>query len=204
VRDNVPWYQRSNPWDDGYPFRGYPNNAHRDTYVTTYAADITLNTKIGTWTFTPSYQSGKMYAVTMPIGGAGNAWNANSEINPNRQFELRLASNADSKLSWLTGVFATYNMQPEQYNYGIVFPTSAPATLARPSVGAGSANTSPLVYVLPAAVGGPAALAAGQAYATGQSACYTFNAGYCYTQGGRNSSNVTGSASIYGWCAADQ
>jgi hypothetical protein len=199
LRDNVAWYDRSNPWDDGFPFRSYPNNPHRDTYLSTWSAEITWGTHYGTWTFLPSYQNGKMYAVTSPIPGANGAWLSNSEMNPTKQIEIRLASKPESRLSWLGGLFYYTNPQPEQYNINTVFPTTAPPSLTRPTVGASASTANPLTYVLPVSAGGPATLGPNQAYAAGvASACYNFTQSYCYTQGGRNSANITQTASLYG------
>lgn len=197
VRDNVPWYDRADPWNDGFPFRGYTNYPYRDTYLSTYAAEIDWKTRLGDWTIIPSYQAGNMYARTVPVG-TGNAYIANSEVNPTRELEIRVASKPESSVAWLAGLFASYVPQPEQYNYNVLYPTSGLPTLLRPSVGPNAGTSNALTYVLPVAAGGPATLTSNQAYASGSASCYVFNVDYCYTQNGRNSLNATGAAALYG------
>ncbi|HTP38723.1 MAG TPA: TonB-dependent receptor [Steroidobacteraceae bacterium] len=102
VRDDTPWWARSNPWDDGYPANLWPNHPYRDTTINNYQEEITWNTAIGTVTVTPSASDAKFLSVEPP---RGNSWMSQDQTQKTQQFEARIASPNSSKVEWVAGVY---------------------------------------------------------------------------------------------------
>ncbi|MGC3980234.1 MAG: TonB-dependent receptor plug domain-containing protein [Steroidobacteraceae bacterium] len=96
VNDQVWYFNRANPWSDGFPKDAYAVQAVRRTVVDSYSADITWDTGIGELTLSPSIQHTDFKSVETPD-------NAMSEhrVQSTQQFEARLASKPGSSDSWL-------------------------------------------------------------------------------------------------------
>ncbi|MFT3907479.1 MAG: TonB-dependent receptor [Steroidobacteraceae bacterium] len=105
VADGVTYKDRSNPWDDGLPANAWSNNPYRHTVINTYSADLNWNTGIGKLTATPSVQTAS-YLSTEPA--RGTSWHEEDQDQPTDQIDVRLTSNADSKLEWLAGAYYMY------------------------------------------------------------------------------------------------
>ncbi|MFT3907441.1 MAG: TonB-dependent receptor [Steroidobacteraceae bacterium] len=102
VKDGVTFRDRSDPWDDGFPAGGWANDPYRRATIDQYSADIDYNTGFGTFTVTPSYQTTTNASESAASGtgfSRGTGWQHTAQI------DARLASLADSKLSWLAGVY---------------------------------------------------------------------------------------------------
>ncbi|MGC3981673.1 MAG: TonB-dependent receptor [Steroidobacteraceae bacterium] len=120
IRDGVYYWQRSNPWDDGYPADAWPNHPYRHTNIDSLSADINWTTGIGTLTVTPSVQHATFKSAEPPRGG----WMAEDRKQDTRQFEARLASPNGSKLQWLAGVYYYYTNNSGTFQ-NITLPFSA-------------------------------------------------------------------------------
>jgi iron complex outermembrane receptor protein len=126
VNDGVYYKDRSNPWDDGYAFNQWPNHPFSDTDITSYSADFTLQTGIGTLTVSPSVQHTQFQQTGT---GSVNGWSQQSQNQNTEQLDARLASGGTSRLTWLTGVYY-YHANSDGYFENVVYPGTgmAPAT----------------------------------------------------------------------------
>lgn len=102
VTDNTRFFQRSNPWNDGYPRDAWPNNPFRDTNIDSVSSDINWKLGVGTLTLTPSFQHATFKSAEVP---RGTSWMDQDQVQATRQFEARLNSPSDSKISWYGGAY---------------------------------------------------------------------------------------------------
>jgi iron complex outermembrane recepter protein len=98
----VKYDERDNPWDDGYPLNGWPNNPFRSTTIDQYSAEIHWDLGIGALTMTPSYQQAHFQSTEPPRGGN---WRSEDRLQKTKQLDVQLASASDSALVWLGGIY---------------------------------------------------------------------------------------------------
>lgn len=96
------YYDRANPWDDGYPNGVWPNNPFRDSNIDDYSAEVNWDLGVGTLTVLPSYEQAHFRSAEMPRG-AGTTWMAEDRLQNTQQIDVRLASKDDGRLKWLVG-----------------------------------------------------------------------------------------------------
>lgn len=126
INDGVYYLNRSNPWDDGYPFDQWPNNPFAKTEITSYSAEFTLQTGIGTLTLSPSLQHTNFDSIEIP---GTTSWSQQNRKQNTEQFEGRLASNPGSRLTWLTGVYYYHAEDTGQF-LTVAYPGSGMAPAA--------------------------------------------------------------------------
>lgn len=105
VRDNLNYWQRSNPWDDGFPQYGYPSQPTSNTSIFNVSADINWTLPLGTLTITPSVQRA---ANRSESAAQGTNWTSSDNVTHTRQLEVRLASPDESKIKWLGGLYYSW------------------------------------------------------------------------------------------------
>jgi iron complex outermembrane recepter protein len=95
----APLSSRSNPWYAGDISEWLQNIYEQRSY--SYSINLDWNLKWGTLTFIPSYSINSNYEATKLIGMA------NAQAGKNAQYtgELRIASPADSTMTWVGGLF---------------------------------------------------------------------------------------------------
>ena len=118
VDDGVAYYDRDNPWDDGYPADAWPNNPFRDTNIDTFSADINWTTGIGTLTVKPSYQQAHFRSTEPP---RGTSFRQEDQRQKTAQLDTQLASSGDSTLTWLAGAYYYYTTTDATFKT-VVFP----------------------------------------------------------------------------------
>ncbi|MGC3981444.1 MAG: TonB-dependent receptor [Steroidobacteraceae bacterium] len=96
------YMDRSDPWDDGFPKKGYTNGPFYDTKLDTLSSNIDWNLGFGTLTLLPSYQRAE-FASNEP--NIRTSISHQTQEQKTYQFEARLASAAGSRLQWLGGVY---------------------------------------------------------------------------------------------------
>lgn len=102
MNDGVYYYDRDNPWDDGYPQDVWPNNPFRHTNIDSYSADLNWNLGFGTLTVTPSVQYSSFKSSEPP---RGTSWMNEDREQDTRQFEARLSSPGSSPVQWSGGLY---------------------------------------------------------------------------------------------------
>lgn len=102
VNDGITYKDRSNPWDDGYPDNIWPNDPFRDTVIDIWSSDITYQMPFGTLTVMPSMEKALFRSEEPPRGGS---YREQNQPQQTEQFEARLSSNSDSKVTWLLGTY---------------------------------------------------------------------------------------------------
>ncbi|MGC3980606.1 MAG: TonB-dependent receptor [Steroidobacteraceae bacterium] len=104
VNDNVWYFDRKNPWNDGFPRNAYSVQGVRETVIDSYQGDVNWNTGIGDVTISPSVQRAEFTSMEIPDGAM-----AEHRVQSTRQLEARIASKPDSgKLSWVSGLYYYY------------------------------------------------------------------------------------------------
>ncbi|MGC3979948.1 MAG: TonB-dependent receptor [Steroidobacteraceae bacterium] len=126
INDGVYYKDRRNPWDDGYPAGVWPNNPLSNTDITSYSAEFTLNTSVGTLTLSPSAQHTNFKSVEVP-GSTG--WAFQKRNQNTQQFEARMASDTTSALTWLTGLYY-YHANDDGIFQNVTYPGSGMAPAA--------------------------------------------------------------------------
>lgn len=124
ITDNVYYYDRDNPWNDGYPMDAWPNNPFRHTNIDSFSADINWNTSIGTLTVTPSVQYATFQSSEPP---RGTSWMNEDRKQDTRQVEARLNSPNDSKLEWTGGLYYYWTNSTGTFT-NVLFPGSTGMT----------------------------------------------------------------------------
>lgn len=107
---NDPTYrERANPWDDGLPADGWPNDPRSITVAHTYSARIEANLGLADLTILPSHQK-----VTLDQEQAAQATRIPLSLSTQKtdQVEIRLASHNPDKFRWLLGGFYLYTNAP--------------------------------------------------------------------------------------------
>ena len=102
VNDGTVYYDRDNPWDDGFPADGWTGYPFRHTSITTYSADIDWDLSIGTLNIKPSYQETDFDSQEPPRGTSYMAEDRHQETT---QLDVQLTSNESSPFEWLGGVY---------------------------------------------------------------------------------------------------
>lgn len=108
VSDGLYWYDRENPWDDGYPAGIWPNHPFRDTNIDSVSADINWNTGIGKLTITPNLQRSTFESSEV---ARMTSWMGEDRVQKTRQIDVQLASPDDSRIQWLGGLYYYYTDQ---------------------------------------------------------------------------------------------
>lgn len=171
LRDNTPYFNRSNPWNDGFTKEQFRGEPYANTIINNLSADINWTTGIGKLTIAPGLQHTKE-----DNQGAGPA---NAPVHRKQdtwQIETRLASLPSSKVSWLAGLYYHYSTGFEGRMYGLLNPTTAPPTLG--STGTTQNSTTAIPTLL--------------------ASCYIFYGSQCTNLQNVNFANWRKEASIYG------
>ncbi|MGC3982454.1 MAG: TonB-dependent receptor plug domain-containing protein [Steroidobacteraceae bacterium] len=171
LRDNTSYFDRSNPWDDGFPKYGWRDLPYWETTINNFSADIDWTTAIGTLTFAPGLQHTKEDSNER---GPPNSLTARTQDT--WQLEARLASLPSSKLIWQGGLYYHYSTGFRGTRVAYSLPTAAPPTLGM----GGTTQTSTTVV--------PTLL----------NSCYVFNETTCTVLANNSGKNARHEASLYG------
>lgn len=106
--------QPDNPWTAAYD----EQDTFRDTNMYRYVADLNLDLGFGSLTLHPSYRDFELDVKWVLMGNL----QYRNETTEEFATELRLASPADSKIEWMTGL---YYYDKDDYTYTYVESTSA-------------------------------------------------------------------------------
>jgi len=107
INNGVKYDDRDNPWDDGLPFEGWPNNVFRHTNIYQYSVNMDYDLGFSTLTVTPSYQTAEFNSQEAPRASQSESemWNAEQRDQETVQFDLQLTSSPDAPFEWLGGVY---------------------------------------------------------------------------------------------------
>lgn len=171
LRDNTPYFNRSNPWDDGFPKYGWRDLPYWETTINNFSADIDWTTAIGKLTFAPGMQHTKEDSNER---GPPNSVTARTQDT--WQIEARLASLPESKLVWQSGLYYHYSTGFRGTRVAISLPTALPPTLGM----SGTTQTSTT------------------AVPTLLNSCYVFNETTCTVLANNSGKNARHEASLFG------
>ncbi|MGC3980755.1 MAG: TonB-dependent receptor [Steroidobacteraceae bacterium] len=111
VPDGINYYDRKDPWDDGYPADAWPNNPYRHSIIDDFNFDLDWDLGFATLSVTPSYEKASFNSVEAP---RGTNYRSQFLKQYSRQIDTRLASSPDSPFEWLVGVYYYNTSQPNQ------------------------------------------------------------------------------------------
>lgn len=136
VATTTTYMDRSDPWDDGFPKKGYTNGPYYDSKLDTLSGNIDWNLGFGNLTLLPSYQRAEFVSNEPNIRTSIAHQN---QTQNTYQFEARLASAAGSRLEWLVGAY-WYDTTIDSLFGTEIPPNITPATTGCPTVPANTAN----------------------------------------------------------------
>ena len=102
INDGTSYRDRSDPWDDGYPFDSWPNSPFRNTTIDQFSADVDWITGIGTLTVAPSFQKAHFLSEEPP---RGTDWRSEDRRQETTQVDVQLTSSPDAPFEWLAGLY---------------------------------------------------------------------------------------------------
>lgn len=125
VRDDVNFFDRHDPWDDGFRPSSWEQDPARVARIRSLAGEIRIGTAIGELLLLPGYQRASKWRL-----GGGLPTERSDGTQHSWQLEARLSSRPESRVSWLGGAAFRHASGFEGAAFRVAAPDQRPPLLA--------------------------------------------------------------------------